>query len=397
MLIARPQAATYAAALLLAAISLAIGGTPAAAQDFGEFDEFGGGFDSWMSPMPTRVWAGVDYLLWWRRGIATPPLVTSGDPTNPQAGILDPAVSPDTQILVGNDRLGEKVRPGGRVNIGTWFGPYESLGAEVNFYALGELNTEMQYNSAGNPVLTVPFFNVNTGLEDALQLAALLPAPVFGGINIRTSSDVMGGDLLLRGAVLRDFQFSLDWLAGYQFARIDESLVLNYSLSDGQNEFALLDNFSTQNQFHGGALGLAGSGRRGAWTCSLLTKLGLGNMHEQVIISGQNTVNPGAVTTPGGFFAQATNSGTFTQNSFTVAPEIGLKFGYDINQNARVSFGYNYLYFSQVAQPGDQIDRRINNTQLNGALLVGDAFPAFAFRDNGYELHGITFGIDGRF
>src|SRR5262245_33842675 len=136
MRFSKPSAPLLLAALLLAASSLISGANPAAAQDFEDFGGFGE-FESMLGPPPALVWGGVEYLLWQRRGMSTPPLVTSGDPANPSAGILDPAVAPETQILVGNDRLGERFRSGGRVNLGLWFGPYENIGVEGNYYMLG--------------------------------------------------------------------------------------------------------------------------------------------------------------------------------------------------------------------------------------------------------------------
>lgn len=394
MTFSRHKNTALLAALALAIISPALVARPAAAQEFEEWDEFGE-MDAWFGAPSSRAWGGVEFLLWRRTGMRTPPLVTTGDPANPFAGILDPAVAPETQIIVGDDRLGERFRPGGRVTLGTWFGPYEGLGVEGTFFALGQQTSEFQLNSGGVPVVTVPFFNVNAGFEDALQLAAINPALVFGGIDIRTTSDVTGGDLLLRGAMVRNFGLRLDWLAGYQNVNINETLVINYSLNDGVNQFAVVDNFRTKNQFHGGALGLTGEVRRGPLTYEFLTKVGLGNMHEKAIISGQNdTVNP-----DGGFFATGNHTGTFTRNVFAVAPEARIKVGLDINQNTRVSFGYSALYYSRVAQPGDQINRNIDDTTLfnNGPPNVPTTQPPFAFRDNGYWLFGINAGIDWRF
>src|SRR4051794_23638857 len=36
-----------------------------------------------------RIWATIEYLLWWTRNGSVPPLVTKGEPTDPRPGALD--------------------------------------------------------------------------------------------------------------------------------------------------------------------------------------------------------------------------------------------------------------------------------------------------------------------
>lgn len=65
-----------------------------------------------------RVWGGVDYLLWWVRPGAAPPLVVTGTAADPFPGALD---QPGTRVLFGgNTGLAPDASSGVRLNLGTW-------------------------------------------------------------------------------------------------------------------------------------------------------------------------------------------------------------------------------------------------------------------------------------
>ena len=57
---------------------------------------------------------------------------------------------------------------------------------------------------------------------------------------------------------------------------------------------------------------------------------------------------------------QATNSGSFTRNEFSVVPEIGINLGYNVTQNLRLFAGYNFLYWTNVLRVADQVDTTLN-------------------------------------
>jgi hypothetical protein len=55
------------------------------------------------------------------------------------------------------------------------------------------------------------------------------------------------------------------------------------------------------------------------------------------------------------------------------------------------------MYLSRVARAAEQIDTRLNTTQLSGGTLVGDALPEPLFAQSGFWLQGITTGIEYRY
>ena len=103
-------------------------------------------------------------------------------------------------------------------------------------------------------------------------------------------------------------------------------------------------------------------------------KVALGDMQQQTRINGVLASNDfnglGPVQTfPGGYFALPTNSGTYTRDRFAVVPEANLSVGYQVNRVISVFAGYSFLYLSNVARPGEQIDRVINPSQ--GTAFTG--------------------------
>ncbi len=61
--------------------------------------------------------------------------------------------------------------------------------------------------------------------------------------------------------------------------------------------------------------------------------------------------------------------------------------------------GYDFLYWSSVARPGDQIDRTVNSTQIapRTGPFTGPARPAFEFKNTDYWAHGVNFGVEFRY
>jgi hypothetical protein len=162
--------------------------------------------------------------------------------------------------------------------------------------------------------------------------------------------------------------------------------------------FIFNDRFDVENQFHAGTLGFYSEVYHDMWTFSGLAKIGIGTMHQEIAISGDNTVIAGGtVTSPGGLFAQPSNSGTFTRNVLVWAPEVNLKMDCAITKRLSVSVGYSFLYWTRVAFAGDQLDRTVNATQLNGGALVGPSRPRFDFNDSDFWVQTVDVGVSWNF
>ena len=83
--------------------------------------------------------------------------------------------------------------------------------------------------------------------------------------------------------------------------------------SDTQEQSRNYDSFSAKNQFLGYDLGLFGSRQRRRWSIDGAVRLAIGGTRQELDVYGQTTVTQAGTTTttPGGFLAQRTNSGSF--------------------------------------------------------------------------------------
>ena len=198
----------------------------------------------------------------------------------------------------------------------------------------------------------------------------------------------------------------LDFLVGYRFAQLDENLRISQSstwtaaqgnIVAGTRQ-TLFDLFDTKNQFHGGEFGLAYTRRMCCWSLGVVSKLGLGNNHSEVLIDGQtvNTVpNAGSATFTGGLLAQQTNIGRFEQDRFGFVPELDVSLGCKLSTNLRFSVGYNLLYWTATLRPGDQIDREVS--QFPPEAPTGTQQPAFRFQSRGFLAQGLQVGLEYQF
>ena len=142
-------------------------------------------------------------------------------------------------------------------------------------------------------------------------------------------------------------------------------------MSDPGTSLTSSDHFGTQNRFYGGQIGCAGGVRhgrpvRGRYGQGRPWRHGGIGQHRGGLRRFDGLSRACAVVhAPGGFFAQpGTNIGHYSQDRFAVVPEMGVNVGYDITCWARVFVGYTFMYISDVARPGNQINPTVNPSQL---------------------------------
>src|SRR5206468_71610 len=136
------------------------------------------------------------------------------------------------------------------------------------------------------PFIASPIFDVTTGRSINEFVAS--PGQATGSLVVLSKNSLFGADAWGRHNVWADNRRRFDFLFGYQFARLDDSMVVDGSLRtiaqvtrpDGSvvpNGYVLVqrDTFATQNEYHAGALGFAAQWRRNVWSIELLGKVGL--------------------------------------------------------------------------------------------------------------------------
>ena len=81
-----------------------------------------------------------------------------------------------------------------------------------------------------------------------------------------------------------------------------------------------------------------------------------------------------------------------------MVPELTLNVGYAVTSNASVYLGYNFLGWTNVIRPGDQIDRTVDLTFVPNAPLVTFAAnrPVPTFRQTDLWVNGIQAGVELR-
>ncbi len=366
-----------------------------------------------------RVWADAELLLWWTRGMNVPPLITSSPSGTPRdlAGVIG---APTTRILFGGDEEDNGMRPGFRVRLGTWLDDCQTCGIEGSYFFLGSKSEGRTFGPADSPVLARPFIDVNPGVTNPFGAGAVgfgspnselvvFPGVLTGIANVRTSTDLYGFDANARKNLFCSCDYRLDVLAGYRYLNLQDEVSINENLTvlsadnpsipQGTN-FIVSDRFKTINDFNGGQLGLAGEYRTGRWYLGGRNLVALGDTHSEVTISGNTVVTqPGGVpmVNAGGLLTQPTNIGTFNNDRFSVVYEAQTILGYQVTDGIRAFVSYSFLYWTNVARAGDQIDLVVNSSQIPPGTLNGAARPVFVRNDTNFWAQGISFGLEMRY
>jgi hypothetical protein len=355
--------------------------------------------DTHLGP-PDNFWVGGDYLLYWLKPAHVPLLVAGGQPQAPLIGGRDYEFGP---------------ADGGRVYAGAWLDDRHTIGLGAGFFMLEQKAAFAAANSGpdGSPALVRPF-------EDALlaRPAALLvsnPGLLAGGAFMATGARLSGADLFVVRNLAYSRNFSFDFLTGGKYLDLDEYLeltqvtrpindgtvVLNNVRFSGNGGPALTiaDRFRTRNQFWGGVMGLRGEYHFGPAFVNLTIKGGVGNNRQTVDIDGFSAVDaPGMPRLPSGLLAvQGANRGRQVSNRLSVLGEANATIGVQVSRSVRLTLGYDLLYLSSVAHPGDQVDPIINPRLLPTSTAFGSVSgltsPIRTRARDDFYAHGVRIGM----
>jgi hypothetical protein len=349
---------------------------------------------------PNRLYVSGEYLLWWIKDSHFPPLVTTAP-----AGSTGVLGAPGTTVLFGGDVDNEE-RSGGRFTAGYWFDNCRTLALETTVFFLANRNVNFSADSNTFPVLARPFFNLNSGTE--FSEVTTSPGLGTGNININTFSRMWGAELNLRYNVCDCCRWRFDLLGGFRYLSLREGLNIqeNILANAAAPVFAgdtiqVNDDFNTRNQFYGGQIGYRLGWTWNRWSIDWLAKVALGDTHQVVNIQGNQLITtPGGATSffNGGLLALGSNSGSFSRDQFTVVPETDLILGFRVTNHVRLLIGYSFLYWNNVARPGDQIDRVIDVSRIpNTGLQVTPAAqtrPTLQFKGSEFWAQGMSFGLE---
>jgi hypothetical protein len=340
-------------------------------------------------PYIPRIWGSFDYMLWIVKSAPKPvPIVTKGS----DADLVPGAVGQmGTMVLEGNSNTSLGDLAGGRVSVGMWLNYDRSVGIEGSAFATENAIKRFSIgsDSTGNPPLFVPFFNNALQAEDALTLADPL-AGATGRATVTSTFEFRGAELNGILSLCRSECLEVDLLAGARYLRLAESLNVGTESTSTplDTTTSTFDGFGTRNEFYGGQLGGRVSLRSDRLSWDTTAKVAVGPTYQTLDVTGSTNAVQASTgiplgTTSGGAFTAASNIRHQTHNQISAVPQIQTKFGLDVSSNLTVFAAYDFLYWTEVIRPGDQMDHALS--------------PAPLFRRSDFWAQGVTFGMEIKF
>lgn len=357
----------------------------------------------------------TEYLLWWMSPLNIPVLAT----TNPDPNRFGYLNEPGTVPIVGPGRLIDPFRDGLRLRAGLWDASH-SCAVEGSFFFLGRESASIIVDSQQFPIITRPVFSPNPrpnngGIIGETGEAVAVPNILRGQFRVDGTSLLWGMDANLRCCLRTTEVGQLTGLIGYRYLNLSEALEMKENIvvvGPGNGRLNVpdppgtvvfvRDRFATENRFHGGQVGFTWERRRGAWTFWGRATIAFGITEQELEIYGiQTRIRPNQppASFPGGLLAAASNLGTFQLDRFSVVPEVTVQLGYRLSPAWQVYVGYNFLYWTNVLRPGEQIDRVVDLTQVPNAPSVpfsGQFRPRPLFRQSDLLVTGLQFGLEWR-
>jgi hypothetical protein len=377
---------------------------PVVAEDDGDMSW---GLESVNSPYLT-----IDYLSWWvKSGPLRFPLVVA-HPAGGSGALTDPT----TQILLGTGSIDFHRFNGLRLIGGYWLDEDHEFGIEGSYFLLERQTTNLKPFAAptDKPVTSAPYVDAATGTDTSFPINS--PGSVSGTFTALASSRFQGWEVGVTRAFLEEQAVRAIGLFGFRMLDLNEDLRLLQTANpaNGSSSFFLgtalpsggslliNDRFHTANEFYGGQVGLRLERYWQGLGVSLNTKVGIGITEERLEIQGVTTAMTSATATPqtalGGLRALPTNIGQRNNTNFTVVPEVGLQLSEQLTPWMKVRVGYNFLYWSNVARPAQQMDRTLSTNLIPASAGFGptgtEVRPAAAVQHTDFHAHGVNIGLE---
>ena len=351
-----------------------------------------------------RFWVRGEFLAWWSKGFATPPLLTTS-PTGTaesQAGVLGEA---GTSVLFGGKELSGGFRPGERISFGTWLGNSQTWGVEASYLQLSRQTEYFNASGVSLPILARPFFNSETGQQDA-QIVNY-PGQQGGTFSSAVATELQVAEVLVRKNLNRQPGLEFDLVGGYRYQQLEDHLAVDdvLTFSGTQSAFPAgsvvqqSDRFDTRNVFQGGVLGVSTSLRREGWTFDTLLKVAVGQTHSRVAISANRyddsrTDGNVAPRRPAGFAQQHRR---VRQQSVLgragIGPDLGLRFLAAVAGDPGLR-----LRLLEQRGPARRSDRPEHRpAAISPPAITNAARPEFSLHTSDYWVQGLNLGLDLRF
>jgi hypothetical protein len=363
-----------------------------------------------------RGYVEAESLLWWISGMNVPVLATTT--TSPTGnGFLG---QPGTVPLIGPGTFLGDARTGMRLRAGYWLDDCKTWGLDGSVFFLGQRDADAAYGYNQYSTITRPVYSPNpipgTGTIVGETGEAVSVAGILNGVlTVHAQSVLWGADANVRRCLYSDCDTLVTGFVGYRNLDLIESISIDENIdvigSGGTRigvtdpvgtRVTVADRFATRNYFNGGQIGATFEKRWGRFDLEARGSVALGATEQELDIAGSQTKTlPGEATQTfrGGLLAVGANLGDFTHSKFSVVPEFTLNAGYWLLPNLKAHVGYNFLYWTDVIRPGNQIDSVVNLSYVPNGPSVGTstlARPAALFQQSNMLIHGVEFGIEYR-
>lgn len=349
----------------------------------------------------SRWYFGAEALFSWFKNSPTPvPIITDNYADVPGVNVFLGGGEVDT-----NPNAGFKLTGAYRID--------SRLGVELTGFYIPTRSTSSSVSSTGQPGsidLYLPYYDV---VQKGERITEISYWPTYrGSAQATLSNNLGGGEINATWTMPQQDALRIDLIGGFRYLQLRESYTINtsspYNPPNPADIWNTTDSFETRNRFYGLQVGARLAYDQGPWVSTLNAKVALGTMQQRVSINGYLETNDYTNYTntqiyPGGYFALPTNSGDHSRNTFAVVPEFALNLGYRVTSQATVYLGYSLLYATDVARPGDQMNRNINPTMTVSwgndppVKPVGPAQPTFAFNTSDFWAQSLSIGVGYRF
>jgi hypothetical protein len=271
---------------------------------------------------------------------------------------------------------------------------------QLRFFDSGAQSLTFDSTQSNATSIVRPYLDPTTNTQQSISVVE--PGVSSGSLLAHATSDVYGGDLLLKSIIRNNYMGRTEFLAGAQAARLSDSISVSSTTSaiPSGNLLQLNDTFITNNRFYGGTLGVSSITYGRSWSLSGMFKLGLGNMERNVTINGTQTITvpgtpPSVTSSNNGLQARSTNNGFYSNDTFVVSPELNVTLGYRLTRNLEATVGYSFLELPKVVRAADQFDPQLASNLTNP--LVGAARPSFSLTESNFTLHSVNYGLQYRY